>query len=96
MGDTRVDAVTEAAEEATYMTVLGVFLLAIGLALALAVRDRVADVDLTMLGWILAGVGLLSLVVGLVQTSLRNRTEHRVVEDRNVYENRDIDSGPSV
>lgn len=78
------------------MTVLGVILLAVGLALALAVRDRVSDVDLTMLGWILAGVGLLSLVVGLVQSSMRNRTEHRVVEDRNVSESRHVDGGPGA
>lgn len=78
------------------MTVLGVILLAVGLALALAVRDRIADVDLTMLGWILAGVGLLSLIVGLVQSSMRNRTEHRIVEDRNVSESRHVDGNPGV
>ena len=33
---------------------LGVFLLALGLILALAVTDAISGVDLTMIGWILA------------------------------------------
>jgi hypothetical protein len=42
---------------------LGVFFLAVGLILALAVRDNIEEVDLTMVGWILAGVGALAIVV---------------------------------
>lgn len=42
---------------------LGAFLLAVGLVLALAVRDSISAVDLTLVGWILAGVGLLVIVL---------------------------------
>ena len=45
---------------------LGVFLLAVGLVLALAVTDSVSGVDLTMVGWILALVGVLALVLTAV------------------------------
>jgi hypothetical protein len=51
---------------------LGAFLLALGLILALAVTDMIEGVDLTMVGWILALVGLLSLVLTAV-TANRSR-----------------------
>jgi hypothetical protein len=51
---------------------LGVFLLALGLILALAVRDSIEAIDLTMIGWILAGVGLLAIVV-TAMTTMRAR-----------------------
>ena len=50
---------------------LGVFLLAIGLILALAVRDSIDAVDVTLVGWILAGCGVLVIVLQALQT---NRT----------------------
>ncbi len=67
------------------MTGLGAVLLAVGLILALAVRDRLTDVDLSMVGWIVAGVGVLLIILGLVQASIGRRTEHRVVEDRDIH-----------
>lgn len=42
---------------------LGAFLLAVGLVLALAVRDNVDAVDLTTVGWIMAAVGILLLAL---------------------------------
>jgi hypothetical protein len=48
---------------------LGVFLLAIGLILALAVQDRIEAVDLTLIGWILAGCGVLVIVLQALQTN---------------------------
>lgn len=42
---------------------LGAFLLAVGLILALAVTDHINGVDLTMVGWILAAVGALVIVL---------------------------------
>jgi len=42
---------------------LGAFLLAVGLILALAVTDSINGVDLTMVGWILAAVGALIIVL---------------------------------
>ena len=56
---------------------LGVFLLALGLILALAVRDSIEAIDLTMVGWILAGVGLLAIVV-TAMTTMRSRTASSV------------------
>jgi len=51
---------------------LGIFLLALGLILALAVQDAVQGIDLTVVGWILAAVGLLAIVLTAV-TLNRNR-----------------------
>jgi hypothetical protein len=45
---------------------LGIFLLALGLILALAVQDTINNVDLTMVGWILAAVGVLLIVLTAV------------------------------
>lgn len=61
---------------------LGIVMLAGGLVLALGVRDNLTDFDLSVIGWILAGVGALSIVLTLVMQQQRNRTKHEVVEDR--------------
>ena len=50
---------------------LGVFLLALGLILALAVEDAISGVDLTLIGWILALAGLLVVVLTAVQANAR-------------------------
>lgn len=55
----------------------GAFLLAVGLILALAVQDNISGVDLTMVGWILAGVGALVLVLAAVTWNSGRR--HRTV-----------------
>lgn len=44
----------------------GGFLLVVGLVLALAVTDQVNGVDLTMIGWIMALVGLAIIVLTAV------------------------------
>jgi uncharacterized protein YacL len=44
----------------------GIFLLAVGLILALAVQDSISGIDLTMVGWILAIVGALLIVLTAV------------------------------
>ena len=70
---------------------LGVFLLALGLILAYAVNDRIADVDLTMVGYILAGAGLLVIVLTAATAASRRRSTavtqysdgSRVVSERN-------------
>ena len=53
---------------------LGVFLLALGLILALAVQDRIDAVDLTMIGWILAAAGLLVIALTAMQLNARRRS----------------------
>ena len=50
----------------------GVFLLALGLILALAVQDVIEGVDLTMVGWILAAAGVLCLILTAAST-MRSR-----------------------
>lgn len=67
----------------------GVFLLAVGLVLALAVSDSVNGVDLTMIGWIAAGCGVLAIALSFLNrddvgsTVVRRRRPRRevVVED---------------
>ena len=53
---------------------LGVFLLAGGLILALAVTDSISGVDLTMAGWILALCGVLVLALTAVQANRSRRS----------------------
>ena len=52
---------------------LGVFLLVLGLILALAVDDAINGIDLTMAGWIIALGGLLVLVLTAVTLNNRRR-----------------------
>lgn len=61
---------------------LGIFFVALGLILALGVQDRIADVDLSVIGWILTGVGALAIVLSLVMTSARSGPRRRVIEER--------------
>jgi membrane protein implicated in regulation of membrane protease activity len=56
---------------------LGIFLLALGLILALAVQDTINNVDLTLVGWILALAGVLMLVLTAV-TMNRGRASRTV------------------
>jgi hypothetical protein len=48
---------------------LGVFLLALGLILGFAVQDRIDAIDLTLVGYILAGCGALVIVLQAVQAN---------------------------
>lgn len=76
----------------------GVFLLAVGLILALAVTDNIANVDLTMVGWIIAAAGALLLVL-TVATANRSRRSVAATTyadgSRSVTERRD-DVPPAV
>ena len=58
---------------------LGVFLLAVGLILALAVQDSIDAVDLTMAGWILALAGVLVIALTAFQA---NRSRHSAAVTR--------------
>ena len=70
-----------------------IFLIAVGLILALAVHFDISGLDINVIGWILVIVG----VVGLIMTALvfaprRRRVVARdadVVEERRVYDGRD-------
>jgi len=56
---------------------LGIFLLALGLILALAVQDAISNVDLTMIGWILVLAGVLVIILTAVQMN-RGRASRTV------------------
>jgi uncharacterized protein YacL len=56
---------------------LGVFLLAVGLILALAVQDSISAVDLTMVGWILVLAGVVVIALTALTMS-RARTARTV------------------
>jgi hypothetical protein len=68
------------------MIPFGGLMMAVGLIMALAVADRWSAVDLTAAGWIIALVGLVLLVAGIVTSTARRRTEHRIVEDRHIHQ----------
>lgn len=61
---------------------IGIFLIAVGLILALAVPDMVDNIDLGMIGWICFGVGVLAIIIGLIMNTQRTNTSHRAVIDR--------------
>ncbi|TAK68965.1 MAG: hypothetical protein EPO13_09420 [Actinomycetota bacterium] len=62
---------------------VGVLLLAVGLALALAVQDRIGGVDFVFLGWIVAGLGAVAIVLSLIMVVIW-RYEQLNVERPNV------------
>ncbi len=61
---------------------IGIFLIAVGLILALAVPNATDVVDLAMIGWICFGVGVLGLIIGLIVNAQRSNTSHREVIER--------------
>lgn len=62
-------------------TGIGIALLVIGAILSFAVRDAVPGVDLTMVGYICMGGGLLAVILGLV-TNAQSTRRTNVVEHR--------------
>lgn len=84
-----------------------IFLIAVGLILALAVNADVAGVDLQTIGWILTAVGVIGLVMTMVIFAPRRRRATVIdrgvvdgdlpVDDlprRQVVRERTIDEGP--
>lgn len=47
--------------------------IAIGAIMAFAVRDQIEAVDVTLIGYILIGVGAVGLVLGLIMSAGGNR-----------------------
>ncbi len=71
----------------------GGFLVVLGLVLALAVTDSIEGVDLTMVGWILAAVGVvvLAMTAFTLNSGRRARSQQTVVHpdgSQTVRENR--------
>ncbi|KQX61967.1 DUF6458 family protein [Angustibacter sp. Root456] len=70
-----------------------IFLIAVGLILALAVHFDISGLDINVIGWILVVVGIIGLIMtALVFAPRRRRVATRdadVVEERRVYDDRE-------
>jgi hypothetical protein len=64
----------------------GIFLIVVGAILAFAVRDSWDVIDLTVIGYICLGAGVLAIILALVLNQQRSNTSHREVVER--YEDR--------
>lgn len=53
---------------------VGIFLAVVGAILAFAVKDNFDAIDLTMVGYILMGAGILGLVLGIVLSTRKRQT----------------------
>ncbi len=63
----------------------GIALLVVGGILAFGVKDSFSAVDLTAIGYICMGAGVLAIILTLVLSQQRRNTSHTsVVERRNV------------
>ncbi len=60
----------------------GIALLVVGAILAFGVRDSIDAVDLTVIGYICMGAGVLALVLALAMNRQRTHTSHREVVER--------------
>ena len=70
-----------------------IFLIALGLILALAVEFLVAGLDIQVIGWILVIVGVVGLILTMFIWGPRRRqavapARGEVVEERRVYDDR--------
>ncbi|GAA2174458.1 hypothetical protein GCM10009784_12850 [Arthrobacter parietis] len=67
-----------------------IVLIALGAILAFAVSDNLVNfIDLTLVGYILMGVGILGLIISLLMNAPRNQkrvSESRTVQDPNTGE----------
>jgi Domain of unknown function (DUF6458) len=57
-------------------------LLVIGAILAFGVQDRISGVDLSVIGYIFMGAGVLWLILTFAMASQRTHTSHREVIER--------------
>jgi hypothetical protein len=60
----------------------GITLLVIGAILAFGVRDKVDALDLTAIGWIGMGAGVLAIVLSFILQQQRSNTSHTTVTER--------------
>jgi hypothetical protein len=66
---------------------VSVFLIALGLILAVATSFELAGLDIQVVGWILVAAGVLGLIMTLVVWGPRRRAARAdVVEERRVYD----------
>lgn len=60
----------------------GIFLIVIGAILAFAVQDGISGVDLTVIGYICMGAGVIALILAIALNAQRSNTTHREVIER--------------
>lgn len=61
----------------------GIALLVIGAILSFGVSDRIEGIDLTVIGYICMGAGVLALILAIALNAQRTNTTHRqVIEHR--------------
>jgi Domain of unknown function (DUF6458) len=64
---------------------VGIFLITLGLILALAVKAQLGGIDIQLVGWIIVGAGVVGLLMTLLVWGPRRRDatiiEERVVRD---------------
>jgi len=66
---------------------LGIFLIALGAIIVFALNIDIPGVEDFSLGWILMGLGLVSLVIGLIMHQQRAHTSHTSrVEERRIQD----------
>jgi hypothetical protein len=65
-------------KEATMSIGAGIFVLAVGAILAFAVTDRINNVDLTAVGYILMGVAILGMALSWMVSNRRRSREHAI------------------
>ena len=65
---------------------VSIFLIALGLILAIATSFDVAGLDIQIVGWILVGVGVVGLLMTLLVWGPRRRARGNYVEERRVYD----------
>lgn len=59
----------------------GVFLIALGLILTFAVQDRIQGIDLEMIGWILTGAGVLTVILSLIMMAMSRRSRTEIYQE---------------
>ena len=61
---------------------IGIFLMVVGAILAFAVQDGISGIDLTVVGYICLGAGVLALIIAVAMNQQRTHTTHREVIER--------------
>ena len=67
---------------------VSIFLIAVGLILALAVNIDVSGINIDTIGWILVVVGVVGLLLTMLVWGPRRGSRGDVVEERRTYDDR--------
>ena len=67
---------------------VSIFLIAVGLILALAVNIELSGVSIDIIGWILVIVGIVGLLLTMLVWGPRRSSRGETVEERRTYDDR--------